>query len=578
MAKRERLLEMDPTMSPIASDLGKTLRTQPSFDEATEIKTPYGEIKRLGRKRNNSGIPERYRYKKYTFSGDYQGLPVIITHYLGEQYGEDDTFFRRNYANSKAVYSGELTAFTERKIVPRLLSFDDETMTLVTERNVRDLSSYFDSTDSQEISRIIDGFIDLVKTVYVSSASDRQEFPRYTAAFIEPEYPFLSSKKPEDYLKDPISITYYHQTQEALRGLMTKLKASGYHSGFGFGDVKPGNLVEDDDGQVLFIDVGKPGWGDHWADQLGQFYQSTLKNAPGTLFCRVLKTKIIEELKNSDDPFAVPLFSIGRINRLVLPYTLRNIVATAKLGGTTDEKAMRDTLAKVRYMTTITDPDAAVFYTSDVYDSHWRQRLTDYEQTAEFKDNLEKLSAKLDANLPGKKPDKKLVILFTAMAGSGKSTLAKIIGEKVYPSVVLASDWIFFTELRDQIEDDYYKAYAYQEALARKYLKSSYSVVFDDNNPTALNRFEVAKLATGLGAQPIVVLIDIDVKTAAGRQTLKGGETISMADKIKGLKFSSSLIEPLTKEEQSRLKVIRVNGKLPLKEIQLQLEQSFAEI
>lgn len=210
--------------------------------------------------------------------------------------------------------------------------------------------------------------------------------------------------------------------------------------------------------------------------------------------------------------------------------------------------------------------------TDDKFDSLWRERLKSYSQSPKFKENLQRLRREIDRTLPKEKPERKLVFVFIGIPGSGKGAVAQII-RKIHPSVILRSDWIFFEKLKDQIGNDYYKAYAYQEELARSYLREGYSVIMDSNNRTVKNRTEVYKWARECGAEPVLIKIDVNLETAVDRLTIKGGEAKTRKEKLDGLKAFRSQMEEPTPEEEKSVKIIRIDGEKPLKEITVQLEK-----
>jgi len=214
----------------------------------------------------------------------------------------------------------------------------------------------------------------------------------------------------------------------------------------------------------------------------------------------------------------------------------------------------------------------------DNFDDNWRERLRDYQQTKEYKENFQRLKGEINETLPKEKPEKKLLFVFMGIPGSGKSTIAQIIKESIHPSVTLRSDWIFFQKLKDQMGNDYYKAYAYQEGLAKRYLSEGYSVIMDDNNRTVKNRNEVYKWAIANGATPILIKIDVDLEIAAGRVTLKGKETKTKEEILEDLKEPQSQIEKPTKEETKLVKIIKIDGNKSINEIKIKLTNEIKNI
>lgn len=205
------------------------------------------------------------------------------------------------------------------------------------------------------------------------------------------------------------------------------------------------------------------------------------------------------------------------------------------------------------------------------FDSDWRERLKDYPHSSEYKENLQLLKREIDQTLPQEKPSKKLVFVFMGIPGSGKSTIAQLIKRSIHPSVIIRSDWIFFEKLRDQIADDYYKAYVYQEDLARRYLKEGYSVVMDDNNRTVRNRTEVYRWAEASNAQPVLLCIDVDVETAARRESIKGEEKVTKEERIAALTAFQSQVEIPNSTE--KVKLIKIDGRASLEQITTQIKE-----
>lgn len=255
------------------------------------------------------------------------------------------------------------------------------------------------------------------------------------------------------------------------------------------------------------------------------------------------------------------------MNRLLIPYTLRNLAVAVEVGFQIDEQGMRDTLSKVRHLAKENDPYEAVIYNTAEFYNNWRGRLADYPNSSEFQTNFAQLKEEVDQTLPEVKPTQKKVFLFLGVPGSGKTTLAKLIKEELNPSVTLRSDWIFFEKLRDQIEDDYSKAYVYQEELAQAYLGDGYSVVLDENLRTAQNRQEIYRWVRVSGTEPILIVIDVDLEKAADRLTLKAGDIKTKEEKLAGLRAFQAQMEEPTAEEGKAVKVIRVDGNQPLEEI-----------
>jgi len=388
MNERQISTEFLP-LNQAAEEIGTVLNQVPSLNELTTIKTPYGTLERIGEPRaareGIKDIPLTHQHKKHLFRGKIEilDLPVVITYFSGEDYCQDVDYFRREYENSRGVYSGQTTAFTDRKVAPWLYGDDDETMTLIVEAAAHDLTSYYRSTSHREVEEAIRKSIELINHVWETSRRENNTFPglksrvstskgsrftasihppegsggfleafndkwpRYIAAFLVPEYPHLRDKALKDYLQEPSVIGYYQETQAALRNYLSRL--GDFERGFGFADVKPDNLVEDNEGKILFIDVAKPEFAYHQWTTLGQIYQSVATKAPDSLFGRILKTAITSRLETDpQQALAIKLFTMGRMNRLLISCTLRNIVYVKEIGLTVDDNEIMTRLKQVR--------------------------------------------------------------------------------------------------------------------------------------------------------------------------------------------------------------------------------------
>jgi len=346
-----KLAKMQEKLKPIgafplnqnAKEIGLALSQASDINGLTNHK--FYELERIGQARAGAKIPLSYQHKKHVFSATIPEQEVIVIHFSGEDYCQDLDYFKRAYENSRDFYGGQL--FPDRKIGPSLLGYDDKMMTLIVEKASRDLSVYFSSTDKDEVERVIDASVDLMIGVWEKSKEDNDQTPRYIKGFLEPEYFFLKGKRVEDYLKDPQLIDEYKQVQKELSEYLSQL--GDFKRGFGFPDVKPSNLVEDEEGNLLFIDVAKPDNAYHWLTQLGQFYQGTVKEAPNSLLSKELKKRATQLIESHPQPdLALKLFALGRINRLLIVSTLRNIVYTKEIGLVPDEEIVRSSLSKVK--------------------------------------------------------------------------------------------------------------------------------------------------------------------------------------------------------------------------------------
>ena len=157
-------------------------------------------------------------------------------------------------------------------------------------------------------------------------------------AFLEPEYEFLRSKKIEDYVSGDL-LELYNKVQEELLSYLQTTEEKGFESGFGLADVKLDNLVEDEKGNIFFIDVAKPEKV-HWITMMGQIYQDALSNKPDSILVKEIQKKC-EELDKDH-------IVVGRMVRLLLPCTLRNISYNAEIKNPIDFGLVRNNLMEVR--------------------------------------------------------------------------------------------------------------------------------------------------------------------------------------------------------------------------------------
>jgi adenylate kinase family enzyme len=208
------------------------------------------------------------------------------------------------------------------------------------------------------------------------------------------------------------------------------------------------------------------------------------------------------------------------------------------------------------------------------FDSNWRKRLADYTKTEEFVANLKLLEAELRKRLPGQKSEKKYMVSLCGLPGSGKTTIAKEL-VKIIPAIHVSSTWIFFEKLREYIDEDYYKAYCYEEALGELFASEGYSVVFDDNNRTVKNRAAVFDLGDKYGAISVLVNISVDLETALEREILKGGEPKIRSERLQAMNAFISQMEDPTPEERARVKVLDIDGTAPFADVRKQLESFF---
>ncbi len=319
-----------------ASVIGESL-VKKDFLNKSSVETNYGSLIPIRKIDTNSTLPEKYQNKKVMF---WLGESAVVIHYWGENYVEDPLYFRNLYQNSKEIYINELIP------TPDLIDFDDKNMTLVIKRAENDLSIYLSSKKENEINFILDKSFNLFRSVWEKSKEEKMGFPRYVSSFLQPEYPFLKSRKIDDYLSRDLMKTY-KSVQNELTNYLDEVKKENFENGFGFADVKLDNLVEDKD-KILFIDVEKPEKV-NWLTLVGQLYQDAVSKGNNSLFTKMLKEKS-EKIFNKEkkQKLAVCHFNLGRMNRLLLPYTLRNISYNVETNNKIDFDRLNKSLKEVQ--------------------------------------------------------------------------------------------------------------------------------------------------------------------------------------------------------------------------------------
>jgi hypothetical protein len=321
-------------MKNMAAEIGSLLREKPKLLMQPFVDTVYGKLSYIKKPITRTDIPRDHINKKALF---WLGDKYVLCHFWGEEYVGDPTYFKKLYEDSKRV-------LLDRNVpTPKLISFDDKTLTWVTERMVGDLSQYLMSKDTEAIDKVLDRIILLFKNTWQKTKSDRISFPRYVRSFLEPEYGFLKTKLIEDYLSGSI-VTLYKRTLKELSQYLEGVKKMGFESGLGFADVKLDNLVEDNRGDIFFIDADKPEYV-HWATMFGQVYQDVIKKGGNDTFENVIDKK--RERIVGEDKMNKYHINIGRMNRCLLPCTLRNISFNHEIGGVTDEAMIETNLLEV---------------------------------------------------------------------------------------------------------------------------------------------------------------------------------------------------------------------------------------
>lgn len=186
------------------------------------------------------------------------------------------------------------------------------------------------------------------------------------------------------------------------------------------------------------------------------------------------------------------------------------------------------------------------------FDNFWRERLRDYPQSEEFKKLFNELKKELP--LPERILETPIVVSFIGVTGSGKSTFSKVLQEFI-PALHLRTDIVGLFRLPNAPNDDYYKAYVIQEALARHFLEDKYSAIMDDNNRTRYNREQVYRLAQAYHARNVLFELSLPLEVAAERANVRDKEEgrssggITLEETLKLVKGFQQQIEIPTEEE-----------------------------
>ena len=339
-------------MSISAKILGEYLRNIKDIDFVTDLQTPLGRLVRLGKIRSLKGVDRKYRFKKNVFELMLKNKPFVVIYFSGEGYGSVKDFFRIIYKNTKDVYSGDLTKFTTNKITPELIDYDDNTLTLIVDKVSSDLTKYSKLKNSRQLQDVHKKTTKLFKDTWHDSKKQNDELPRYVDAFLKPyQYESLKNKKIDDYLT-PKTVDFYLDTQSVVREFVKEI--SDTKKGFGFSDLKPDNLAEGTNRDILYIDVGKPSFSYHWLTLLGIYYQGVVEQLPVTHFSKTLKsliTKTLDSYPKREE--GIKLFILGRMNRFLLPCTLWNIAFLKDVNIRIDENDLLDRMGKVKNLAKI---------------------------------------------------------------------------------------------------------------------------------------------------------------------------------------------------------------------------------
>ncbi|KKU50676.1 MAG: hypothetical protein UX73_C0017G0004 [candidate division WWE3 bacterium GW2011_GWC1_47_10] len=543
---------------------GDFLSKLKDINHLNNVEAPFGTFKRLGRVRALSNVDKKHEYKKNVFELKSGGTSFLVIYFSGKEYDDVPDFFKKMYQNTKKVLLGKPHAIP----TPKLLSYDNGTMTLVIEKLAGELGRYSNTKSTIKLQKIHNETINLFLKTWEVSKGKSKKLPRYVETFLRPQHASIKNVKISSLITNTDTLEAYAKTQKAVRKFIKDLSLQHIETGIGNGDIKPDNIVEDNAGRLFFVDVGKSSEGYHWLTMLGIYYQSTVETMPNTPFSNTLRTAVSETLQQyKNQKEGIELFLLGRINKFLLPCTMWNIYFLKRVGLNVNENDIGDRLGKVRVLTKIENINEALLFASDKFEDGWRDRLKEYPKTKEFKANINLLQKELDMRLPKQKPNKQAVFIFMGIPGSGKSTVAKIL-ETNGVGVAIHSDWIYFRKLKKQIEGDYYKAYAYLESLLKHYIENGFSVIIDENKRTKKTRESIYNLARNVGAEVILIAIKICVDTAVKREKPKGGGDNSYDARRKVLETFESQMEYPTRAERKLTKIIEVDGKKSIEDIE----------
>lgn len=320
----------------LASSLGSTLKGTENIGLTTTVNTPFGELTRINATVSGEGVPEKYHHKKHVFRGNFGNTPIIIIHYSGLHYGKDPEYFKRWYKDSKNALSGNVINLQEKRLFPKLYSFDDLSMTLVIEDAGQDMEQKYldqditDDSAEEAVNRVVEAF----KLSWQNSKGEPDGFPRYVEAFLVPEYQYLREAEVSDYYQNSEIINLYGETQEKVQRYLDQINQTPFKRGFGTPDCKPANLIEGQNGQVMFIDVERYSFSYHWISLLGNTYHHAHGRSPESAFTKAFGEAIKELLRSQnevDQKQALALFVLGRLNVVLIGLTLRNIAFMSEI-------------------------------------------------------------------------------------------------------------------------------------------------------------------------------------------------------------------------------------------------------
>ncbi len=338
-----------------AKEVGRYLRTVPEIGQAQELDSPVGHLQRINGLVDGS-LPLAYQHKKHVFSGELDKTPIVILFYSDPVYGQDPNYFTRWYEESKKIFSGQITRTADTKLFPELYSAHDMTRTLVLENGGEDL------TKARSVDP--DTVLGTFKQVTGLQRKNVYNYPRYVGAFLEPEYAYLKTQNIEDYYSDPALLELYHDTQDKVKKYLFDTNRAEYLRGFGVPDCTAANLLQSPTGEILLVDVERSDFAYHWLSLAGHLYQTLGVREPAdTNFTGSFREKILEATQDDPDlprDYASGLLVVGRLNSLLIPCTIRNVVFASEIGRPIGPDLLVEQLDKVNMLMRVDSLESAL--------------------------------------------------------------------------------------------------------------------------------------------------------------------------------------------------------------------------
>lgn len=328
---------MDPKY--LAEKIGKFLKSIGDIGQKNQIDCEFGKLVRINTLVNNNTL-YRYQHKKHVFTLTGKGIAAVVIHYSDTVYGKDDHYFDGWYMDGKFLYGKDVSG--KWNFFPKLLSFDDETMTLVVEKLENDLGDYLTSKDWESAMNVVEKII-VAFTSANKFTKNSDGFPRYIENFLNPEYEYLTKLTTFDFYKDKKLAEEHDKTKTRLKEFLTSVKGK-YKNGFGIPDCKLQNLLRRNNGQVVFTDVERFSFNYNWFMLLGNVYDH-FKDQKNHLFYKTFEGIVGKLIRDENDPIlALKLFNMGRLNNILIPCTIRNIAFMSEINNPINPAAIINNL------------------------------------------------------------------------------------------------------------------------------------------------------------------------------------------------------------------------------------------